>query len=201
MDVSFHLIISDPPDQVLGQELPALVEDGYSSFKVFMTYEGLALSDLQMLNVMKVARETRALVMVHAENDDIIRFLTGSLELEGKTAPKFHATSRPIIAEREATHRAISLAEIAGAPLMIVHVCNREAMEEIRRAQQRGLTVLGETCPQYLVLTERDLNGLNMEGAKQVCSPPPRDEAKSGRLLEGIAARNLLRVLIGPLSV
>jgi dihydropyrimidinase len=114
--------------------------------------------------------------MVHAENYDAIRFLTDRLERAGKTAPQFHATSRPIPVEREATHRAISLAELVDVPVMIVHVSNGEAMEEIRRAQQKGLKVYGETCPQYLVLTEKDLEGLNMEGARYVCSPPPRDE-------------------------
>ena len=120
VDVSFHLIIADATDRVLGQELPALVNDGYTSFKVFMTYEGMALSDMEMLNVMAVARETGALVMVHAENYDAIRFLTDRLERAGKTAPHYHAASRPIPVEREATHRAISLSEIvddsAGPP-------------------------------------------------------------------------------------
>lgn len=185
-DISFHLIISDPTEQVLGQELPALVGDGYTSFKVFMTYDGLALSDLEMLKVMAVARETRALVMVHAENYDVIRYLTEQLEQAGKTAPRFHATSRPVIAEREATYRAISLAELSDVPLMIVHVSNREAMEEIRRAQQKGLKIFGETCPQYLTLTEHDLDGLNMEGAKYVCSPPPRDAASQEACWEGL---------------
>ncbi len=186
VDVSFHLIITDPTDQVLGQELPALVADGYTSFKVFMTYEGLALSDREMLEVMSVARETRALVMVHAENDDAIRFLTDRLEQAGLMAPRFHATSRPLAVEREATHRAISLAEIVDVPVMIVHVSNRESMDEIRRAQQKGLKVFGETCPQYLVLTEKDLDGLNMEGAKYVCSPPPRDNASQIACWEGL---------------
>jgi dihydropyrimidinase len=186
VDVSFHLIISDANDAVLGQELPALVHDGYTSFKVFMTYEGLALSDLEMLNVMAVARDTGALVMVHAENYDAIRFLTDRLERAGKTAPHFHALSRPIPVEREATHRAISLAEIVDVPVMIVHVSSREAMEEIRRAQQKGLKVYGETCPQYLVLTAKDLEGLNMEGAKYVCSPPPRDAASQVACWEGL---------------
>lgn len=185
-DVSFHLIISDPTPAVLGQELPALVRDGYTSFKVFMTYEGLALGDMDLLKVMAVARETRALVMVHAENYDIIRYLTDRLEAEGKTAPRFHATSRPVIAEREATYRAISLAELSDVPLMVVHVSNREAMEEIRRARQRGLKIFGETCPQYLVLTEDDLDGLNMEGAKYVCSPPPRDRDSQKACWEGL---------------
>jgi dihydropyrimidinase len=177
IDVSFHLIISDPTPQVLGQELPALVGDGYTSFKVFMTYQDLALSDIQLLEVFSTARETSALVMVHAENYDAIRFLTERLERAGNTAPRFHAASRPIPVEREATHRAISLAELVDVPIMIVHVSNGQSMEQIRWAQQRGLKVFGETCPQYLVLTEKDLDGLNMEGAKYVCSPPPRDEA------------------------
>lgn len=186
VDVSFHLIVADPTEQVLGQELPALVADGYTSFKVFMTYEGLALDDRELLDVMSVARETRALVMVHAENDGAIRFLADRLERAGKTAPKFHGASRPLVAEREATHRAISLAEIADVPVMIVHVSNGESMDEIRRAQRKGLKVFGETCPQYLVLTERDLDGLNMEGAKYVCSPPPRDNASQIACWEGL---------------
>lgn len=185
-DVSFHLIISDPTEQVLGQDLPALVHEGYTSFKVFMTYEGLALSDLELLKVMAVARETRALVMVHAENYDVIRYLTDQLEQAGRTAPFFHATSRPVIAEREATYRAISLAELSEVPLMVVHVSNREAMEEIRRARQKGLRIFGETCPQYLTLTEGDLEGLNMEGAKYVCSPPPRDHESQQACWEGL---------------
>jgi dihydropyrimidinase len=124
--------------------------------------------------------------MVHAENYDAIRFLTDRLERAGKTAPHYHAQSRPIPVEREATHRAISLSEIVDVPIMVVHVSNREAMEEIRRAQQRGLKIYGETCPQYLVLTAKDLEGLNMEGAKYVCSPPPRDHASQQACWEGL---------------
>jgi dihydropyrimidinase len=200
VDVSFHLIIADATDRVLGQELPALVDDGYTSFKVFMTYEGLALSDMEMLNVMTVARETGALVMIHAENYDAIRFLTDRLERAGKTAPHYHAASRPIPVEREATHRAISLSEIVDVPIMIVHVSNRDAMEEIRRAQQRGLKIYGETCPQYLVLTEKDLEGLNMEGTKYVLSPAARQSEPAG-VLGGPAAAGVLAVLVGPLPV
>jgi dihydropyrimidinase len=188
IDVSFHLIIADATDSVLGQELPALVNDGYTSFKVFMTYEGLALSDMEMLKVMTVARETGALVMVHAENYDAIRFLTDRLEQAGKTEPKYHAASRPIPVEREATHRAISLSEIIDVPIMIVHVSNREAMEEIARARRRGLKIYGETCPQYIALTADDLKGLNMDdaGSKYVCSPPPRDRASWDAIWEGL---------------
>ncbi|MGC2779585.1 MAG: dihydropyrimidinase [Bradyrhizobium sp.] len=186
VDHSFHLIIADPTDAVLGQELPALVADGYSSLKIFMTYEGLALSDYEILGVLQVARETSALVQIHAENYDAIRFLTDRLERAGHTAPYYHGKSRPIAVEREATHRAISLAELIDVPIVIVHVSNREAMEEIRRAQVRGLKIHGETCPQYLVLTEEDMQGLNMEGAKYVCSPPPRDKASQQACWEGL---------------
>jgi dihydropyrimidinase len=186
VDVSFHLVIADPTEHVLGQELPALVEDGYTSFKIFMTYEGLALTDREILETLTVARETGALAMVHAENYDAIRFLTDQLERTGNTAPRFHAASRPIPVEREATYRAISLAEIVDAPILIVHVSNGEAIDEISRARARGRDVHAETCPQYLMLTEKDLDGLNMEGAKYVCSPPPRDIASQQACWRGI---------------
>jgi dihydropyrimidinase len=151
-----------------------------------MTYDGLALTDLQIMETMAVAKETGALMMIHAENYDMIRFLTAKLEKEGATAPYYHARSRPIPVEREATHRAITLAELSEVPLVVVHVSNREAMEEIRRAQAKGLKIKAETCPQYLVLTEDDLKGLNMEGAKYVCSPPPRDKASQIACWEGL---------------
>jgi dihydropyrimidinase len=186
IDVSFHLVISDPSQAVLGQELPAAVEAGYTSFKIFMTYEGLALNDREILETMAVARETGAFVMVHAENFDAIKFLTDRLERAGHTAPRHHATSRPVAVEREATHRAITFAELVDVPIMIVHVSNREAMEEIARAKSRGLKIFGETCPQYLVLTEKDMARLGMEGAKYVCSPPPRDESHQQACWEGL---------------
>ncbi|MGO1164734.1 dihydropyrimidinase [Brucella sp. C7-11G] len=185
-DVAFHLVITDPTAEVLGQELPALVEAGYTSLKVFMTYEGLRLRDDQILDTLDAARRTRALVMVHCENEDAIRYLIGRHEEEGKFAPKYHATTRPIAAEREATHRALSLAEIVGVPIVIVHVSNREAMEEIRRARARGQKIAGETCPQYLMLTAKDLDQNALEGAKFVCSPPPRDTQSQDACWEGL---------------
>jgi dihydropyrimidinase len=186
VDVSFHLVITDPTAEVLGQELPALVEDGYTSLKVFMTYEGLRLRDDEILATLDTARRTGALVMVHCENEDAIRYLIGRHEEEGKLAPKYHATTRPVAAEREATHRALSLAEIVDVPIVIVHVSNREAMEEIRRARQRGQKIAGETCPQYLMLTADDLDLEGLDGAKYVCSPPPRDKASQDACWEGI---------------
>lgn len=186
VDVSFHLVITDLTAEVLGQELPALVEDGYTSLKVFMTYEGLRLRDDEILATLDTARRTGALVMVHCENEDAIRYLIGRHQEEGKLAPKYHATTRPVAAEREATHRALSLAEIVDVPIVIVHVSNREAMEEIRRARQRGQKIAGETCPQYLLLTADDLDLEGLDGAKYVCSPPPRDKASQDACWEGI---------------
>lgn len=186
VDVSFHLVITDPTAEVLGQELPALVEDGYTSLKVFMTYEGLRLRDDEILATLDTARRTGALVMVHCENEDAIRYLIGRHEEEGKFAPKYHASTRTVAAEREATHRALSLAEIVDVPIVIVHVSNREAMEEIRRARQRGQKIAGETCPQYLMLTADDLDLEGLDGAKYVCSPPPRDKASQEACWEGI---------------
>src|SRR5215467_14621662 len=188
VDTAFHLIISDPTAVVLGQELPALVKDGYTSFKVFMTYDDLVLNDKQLLEVFEVARREKALVMVHCEGYDAIRYLTERLELAGKTSPFYHAVSRPESIEREATHRAISHSELLDVPIMIVHVSGREAMQQVRWAQQRGLKVYGETCPQYVTLTAEDLKGLNMDdsGGKYVCSPPPRDRASWSAIWEGI---------------
>jgi dihydropyrimidinase len=187
-DYGFHLIIANPSPSVLGQELPALVGDGYTSFKVFMTYDELVLNDRQLLEVFECARSCGALVMVHAEGYDAIKFMTERLERSGQTAPYYHAVSRPQSVEREATHRAISHAELLDVAIMIVHVSSRDAMEQIRWAQQRGLKIHAETCPQYIALTADDLKGLNMDesGGKYVCSPPPRDHASWDAIWEGI---------------
>ncbi len=187
-DVSFHLIVTDPTPQVLGQELPALVRDGYTSFKVFMTYDDLVLNDAQILDVFEVARRERALVMVHAEGHDAIRHLTRRLEAEGRTAPYYHGQAHAQIAEREATHRAISHAQLIDVPVVIVHVSGRDPMEQIQWARARGMRVHAETCPQYIALTADDLRGLNMDfdGAKYVCSPPPRDADSQAAIWQGL---------------
>ena len=146
------------------------------------------LSDAQMLEVFDVARREGALVMVHAEGHDAIRFMAQKLEEAGKTAPYYHAIAHSSIAEREATHRALSHAELVDVPIVIVHVSGQEPLNEIRAARRRGLNVIAETCPQYLVLTADDLKGLNMdfEGAKYVCSPPPRDLAGQAAIWQGL---------------
>ncbi len=143
IDYAIHLIISDPTERVLGQELPALIRDGYTSFKVYMTYDQLKLDDSQMLEVLATARREGAMVMIHAENHDVISWLTERLTAAGHTAPKFHGVAHAPTAEREATHRAITLAEIVDVPVLIVHVSWREAIDAIRAAQARGLRVYG----------------------------------------------------------
>ena len=187
VDYAFHLIISDPSEQVLGQELPALIKDGYTSFKIYLTYESLKLDDRQVLDVLACARSEGALVMVHAENHDIIGWLTEKLLAAGRSAPKFHAAAHAAVGEGEATQRAIALSEITDTPILIVHVSAQEAMEQIAAAQARGLRIYGETCPQYLFLTAADLDRPGFEGAKYVCSPPPRDAANQEHVWRGLA--------------
>ena len=176
IDYAFHLIISDPTEQVIGQELPALIRDGYTSFKVYMTYDAFKLDDRQMLDILSTARREGAMVMVHAENHEMIKWLSERLLSEGHEAPKFHAVAHARIAEGEATHRVIRLSELVDLPILVVHVSAEEAVREIQTAQARGLKIFGETCPQYLFLTADDLDKDGMQGAKFCCSPPPRDK-------------------------
>ncbi len=191
VDVAIHMIVSDPTEAVLGQELPALVADGYTSFKVFMTYDDLVLNDRQLLDVFHVARREGARVMVHAEGYDAIRYLTDRLERRGETRPYGHALSRPETVEREAAHRAISHAELIDVPIVVVHVSGREVTEQIAWAQARGLKVRAETCPQYLTLTAEHMAGLGLDdpmaGAKYVCSPPPRDVESQEAVWSGLS--------------
>ncbi len=177
IDYAFHLIISDPTENVLGQELPALIMEGYTSFKVYMTYEMLRIDDRQMLDVLSLARRHGAMTMVHAENNDVIDWLSERLLTRGYVAPKYHAVSHNQIAESEASRRAIDLARLTDAKMLIVHVSAPEAAQAILNARNQGLPIYGETCPQYLFLTAEDLDRDGMEGAKFCCSPPPRDKA------------------------
>ena len=186
IDYAFHLIITDPTADVMGQELPALIRDGYTSFKVYMTYDLLQLDDGQMLDILAVARREGALVMVHAENYDMIKWLTSRLLEHGHVAPRWHAVSHARLAEGEATNRAVALAQLLDVPILIVHVSAAEAIEVIRNAQTKGLKIYGETCPQYLFLTADDIAKPGLEGAKFCCSPPPRDHAAQQAVWQGL---------------
>jgi len=186
IDYTFHLIVSDPSEQVVGQELPALIMDGYTSFKVYMTYELLKIDDGQMLDVLAVARKHGAMTMVHAENNEVINWLSNRLVEAGHTEPKYHAMSHARIAEAEASNRAIQLARLVDTPILIVHVSTEEAANAILSARNKGLKIFGETCPQYLFLTADDLDRDGAEGAKFCCSPPPRDAADQEAIWRGL---------------
>jgi dihydropyrimidinase len=186
IDYALHLIVSDPNEQVMGQELPGLIMDGYCSFKVYMTYAALKIDDRQMLDVLALARQHGAMTMVHAENDDVISWISERLLARGYVAPKYPAISHPQIAEAEASQRAIDLARLIDAPLLIVHVSAPEAARAILEARGQGLEIYGETCPQYLFLSAEDLDREGMEGAKFCCSPPPRDKAAQEAIWRGL---------------
>jgi dihydropyrimidinase len=185
VDYSFHQIVTDPTDEVIA-ELPGIVESGIRSLKVFLTYDPLHLDDRQFLRVLAAARRLGAFVTVHCENYAAIAWRTAALLADGRTAPKYHAWSRPSVVEREATHRAIALAELVDQPIQVFHVSCPEVADEIRRAQRRGLKVWGETCPQYFVLGAADMDRPGFEGAKRMCSPAPRDAAASAGLWDAI---------------
>ncbi|SHG23568.1 dihydropyrimidinase [Kaistia soli DSM 19436] len=174
IDYSFHQIITDPSDEVIA-EIPAVVASGIRSLKVFLTYDGARLDDRQYLKVLAAARREGAMTVVHCENYDAIGWMTEQLLAAGLTAPKYHAWSRPKVVEREATYRAIALAELVDTPIQVFHVSCAEVAEEIARAKLRGLKVWGETCPQYFAISAADMARENFEGAKYMCSPAPRD--------------------------
>jgi dihydropyrimidinase len=186
VDYAFHLIVTDPTDKVLKEELPELIREGYTSFKIYMTYDDMKLNDRQILETLAVARREGAMAMIHAESSDCIAWLTEQLEAAGHTAPKYHANSRPMAVEREATHRAITISELVDVPILIVHVSGKEAIEQIRWAHGRGLRIYAETCPQYLFLTADHLGAEGYHGAKCVCSPPPREKANQQFVWDGL---------------
>ncbi len=186
VDYSFHQIITDATDSVIFEEIPAIVAAGIRSLKVFLTYDPLQLDDRAYLRVLAAARRAGALVTVHCENYEAIRWRSAALLADGRTQPKYHAWSRPGIVEREATHRAIALAELVDQPIQVFHVSGPEAAEEVARAQARGLKVWAETCPQYMVLTAGDMDRPGFEGAKFMCSPAPRDTADIAGLWDEI---------------
>jgi dihydropyrimidinase len=181
LDYSYHLIISDPSASVL-EELPGVFARGITSFKVFMTYDLMNIGDGGMLDILTVAKSHGALTMVHAENNDMVKWMNRRFAAAGLTAPKYHAVSRPELAEEEAINRAVSLAKLVDAPLFIVHVSTAGGAAIVQREKLAGTKLFAETCPQYLALTRDDLNRPGMEGAKFICSPPVRDKATQDAL-------------------
>ena len=187
IDYGFHVAITDLRDDIK-TELPELAEKGVASVKIFMAYKGTPLytEDDDLFEVLQLSKDAGVLVLVHAENGDVISKLQEQALARGDIAPKFHALTRPVEVEAEATGRAIRLAEVAGAPILIVHVSCAAALEEIHRAHERGQKVYAETCPQYFALEYEDLDREGFEGAKYVCSPPLRDPSNRPALWNGL---------------
>ena len=196
IDYAFHAIITDPTAQVLNQELPSLVREGYTSYKLYMTYEGLQLTDRQVLDVLTAMRREQAISMVHAENTEFIEWLTERLVNKGLTAPKYHTKAHPVIGEREATHRAMSMSELVGVPIVLVHVSAREVVEQIDWARAKGLAIHAETCPQYLLLTEDAYEVEGFEGGEVYLHPAAPQRRRPGGDLGCARARRLRHRLL-----
>ncbi|MBA8824365.1 dihydropyrimidinase [Saccharopolyspora lacisalsi] len=191
IDYGFHMILSDVDDRSL-KEMDSLVAEGVTSFKMFMAYPGVFYSDDgQILRAMQRAADNGALTMMHAENGIAIDVLARQALDSGHTDPKYHGQVRHPVLEAEATHRAVQLSRVAGAPLYVVHVSATEAVAEIAQARDAGLPVFAETCPQYLFLTADELARPGFEGAKYVCSTPLRPGEHQEALWRGLRTNDL----------
>jgi len=190
-DYGFHVAITDLTEEVLN-EISSAVAEGVTSFKTFLAYKGtLMIDDGALFRILQKSREAGALVMIHAENGDIIDLLVKDLLAQKKTAPKHHALSRPPEAEAEATGRAIAIAQMAGAPIYIVHLSCKEALDKVKEARDSGFPALAETCPQYLILSYKNYEEPGFNGAKYVMSPPLRDRSNHAPLWQGLASGDL----------
>ncbi|MER7108327.1 dihydropyrimidinase [Streptomyces sp. NPDC000229] len=191
IDYAFHMILSDVNESSL-KEMDLLVEEGVTSFKLFMAYPGVFYSDDgQILRAMQRASVNGGLIMMHAENGIAIDVLVEQALARGETDPRYHGEVRKVLLEAEATHRAIQLARVAGAPLYVVHVSAEEAVAELAAARDKGLPVFGETCPQYLFLSTDNLAEPGFEGAKYVCSTPLRPREHQAALWRGLRTNDL----------
>ena len=190
-DYSFHCIITELADAQL-HEMNALVREGVTSFKLFMAYPGVfMLDDGSIFKALQTTAKNGGLVCMHAENGSAIDVIVQQALAEGKKAPKYHALTRPTTAEAEATSRAIALAEMAGAPIYIVHLSCNDALEKVREARDRGLPVYAETCPQYLYLSLENFDAPGFEGAKYVFTPPLREKWHQEKLWDGLKRDHL----------
>jgi dihydropyrimidinase len=190
-DFGLHMIIREVNDGVL-KEMDELVNEGITSFKLFMAYPGVfMLDDAAIFKAMQRAADSGALIMMHAENGGPIDVLVQQHLAEGKTDPIYHGLTRPAAMEGEAVHRVFKMAELAGAPAYIVHLSSRDALEALQEARDRGAAAFAETCPQYLYLSLDDLGRPGFEGAKFVCSPPLRPKDHQDDLWKGLAQGDL----------
>ena len=191
IDFAFHCIITDLGSAQL-EEMGQLIKEGVTSFKLFMAYPGVfMLDDATIFKAMRQAAKHSGLICMHAENGGVIDVIVQQALAEGKRAPKYHALTRPTTAEAEATARAIALAEMAGAPVYIVHLSCNDALEKVREARDRGLPAYAETCPQYLYLSLENMDAPGFEGAKYVFTPPLREKWHQEKLWQGLARDHL----------
>ena len=191
IDYAFHMIIADPTPETLANDIPALVKDGHASIKIFMTYDRLKIDDEPLLDILVAARESGAMLCAHAENHGIIAWMVKRLLARGYTQAKYHAISHARFSEADAFNRLIGMAALVDQPIMIFHVSTAEGAKVIRNARGEGLKVFAETCPQYLFLTAEDLDKPGAEGAKWMCSPPPRGAADQEALWQALALGDL----------
>ncbi len=188
IDYGFHMIVTDLPDQRL-PELNGLIQQGVSSFKLFMAYPGVFLVDDG--TIFKAMTTAGGLICMHAENGVVIDVLVKRAIAEGRTAPKYHALTRPTRAEAEGVHRAIAIAEMANSPVYIVHLSCYDALKEVQAARDLGLPAFAETCPQYLFLDHSYYEQEGFEGAKYVMTPPLRDKSNQEQLWKGLRGNDL----------
>jgi dihydropyrimidinase len=191
IDYGFHLITTDLPDERV-PEMRRLINEGVMSFKLFMAYPGVFLvDDATIFRAMRAAGDAGGLICMHAENGIVINEIIKHALAEGKTAPKYHALTRPTKAEAEGVHRAIAIAEMAGSPVYIVHLSCSDALEEVREARDIGIPAYAETCPQYLFLDYSYYEQEGFEGAKYVMTPPLREKWNQEKLWQGLQGNDL----------
>jgi dihydropyrimidinase len=191
IDYGLHMIVTDLPEAGL-EDMDDMVREGVASFKLFMAYPNvLMVDDATIFRALQQTSKNGALICMHAENGSVIDVMVRQALAEGKTAPIYHALTRPTLAEAEAVHRAIALAEMAGVPIYIVHLSSEDALNQVREARDRGLPAFAETCPQYLLLSIDDMHRPGFESAKYVFTPPLREKQNLPKLWDGLKNDNL----------
>src|SRR5580700_11091916 len=192
IDYGLHMIVTDLGDAGL-EDMDDMVREGVASFKLFMAYPNvLMVDDATIFKALQQTAKNGALICMHAENGSVIDVIVQQALAQGKTAPIYHALTRPTVAEAEAVQRAIAMAEIAGVPIYIVHLSSEDALNQVREARDRGLPAFAETCPQYLLLSIEDqMPGKSFEEAKYVFTPPLREKKNQPKLWDGLATDNL----------
>jgi dihydropyrimidinase len=191
IDYGLHMIVTDLPEAGL-EDMDDMVREGVASFKLFMAYPNvLMVDDATIFRALQQTSKNGALICMHAENGSVIDVMVRQALAEGKTAPIYHALTRPTLAEAEAVHRAIALAEMAGVPIYIVHLSSEDALNQVREARDRGLPAFAETCPQYLLLSIDEMQRPGFESAKYVFTPPLREKQNLPKLWDGLKSDNL----------